>query len=162
MAEHGPYKNAEGYVDPTAAQAIKGMAKPGEIWAYKGREVLIVKNQGGYSNILTLSINPGKDKNTIQVAGRYTTPGKLNYAFNDQLTRRVETLRDPEFQEILCEITSILFFNPNSMMLANRTDEFKEEKKATEIKKLKKKLEVLRGMYDDLLNRFLCKESEYV
>lgn len=47
MADYGLYRNGEGYSDPTAAEAIMGMAKPGEIWEYKGREVLIVKNQGG-------------------------------------------------------------------------------------------------------------------
>lgn len=162
MAEHGPYKNAEGYVDPTAAEAIKGMAKPGEIWKYKNREVLIVKNQGGYSNILTLSTIPGKGQNTIEVAGRYTTPGKLNYAFNENLSRKVDKLSGAEFKSVLSEIersfgiTMYTDVKPPEVFNHEATD-FE-----TENKKLQKKLEVLRGMYDELMNRFLNKESEYV
>lgn len=55
MANYGLKKNSEGYADPTAYAAIMGAAKPGEIWSYRGRECLIVKNQGKYSNIIQLS-----------------------------------------------------------------------------------------------------------
>lgn len=159
MAEHGPYKNAEGYSDPTAAEAIKGIAKPGEIWKYKGREVLIVKNQEGYSNILTLSTNPGKGNATIEVAGRYTTPGKLNYAFNQDLAEKVGKISEVELDNVLSEIEESLSLRP---VIQGRRGRMAIEKAETENKKLQKKLEVLRGMYDDLLNRFLNKESECV
>lgn len=52
MADFGAYKNGEGYADPTAYEAVRGMAKLGEIWTYKDKEVLIVRNQGTYCNIL--------------------------------------------------------------------------------------------------------------
>lgn len=106
MADYGLNRNAEGYADPTAAEAIKGIAKPGEIWKYKGREVLIVKNQVGYCNILTLSPNPGKGNATIEVAGRYTTPGKLNYAFKQDLAKKIEQISGAEFKNVLSEIES--------------------------------------------------------
>lgn len=48
MADFGAYKNGEGYADPTAYEAVRGMAKAGEIWTYKDKEVLIVRNQGTY------------------------------------------------------------------------------------------------------------------
>ena len=165
MAEYGLYRNSEGYADPTAAEAIKGMAKPGEIWQYKGREVLIVKNQGGYSNILTLSPAPGKDKTTIEVAGRYTTPGKLNYAFNNLLGAMVERIPDGELKEVLAAIEASLSIR-TEQPIEEKFDRLKESVECaslkTENRKLKKRLEVLRGMYDELLNRFLNKESEYV
>ena len=101
MADYGLNRNSEGYSDPTAAEAIKSMAKPGEIYGYKGREVLVVKNQGGYCNILTLSYDPGKDKNSIEVAGRYTTPGKLSYAFSDKLGAMVERITKDEYDFVL-------------------------------------------------------------
>ena len=163
MADYGLHRNSEGYSDPTAAEAIKGMAKPGEIWKYKGREVLIVKDQGGYSNILTLSTAPGKDKTTIEVAGRYTTPGKLNYAFNDRLGAMVERLSETEFTDILHQIEAAFNITLLSAVEPPPPKSFIEVAELkTENRRLKKRLEVLRGMYDELLNRFLNKESEYV
>ena len=164
MAEYGLHKNAEGYSDPTAAEAIKGMAKPGEIWKYKDREVLIVKNQGGYSNILTLSPAPGKDKTTIEVAGRYTTPGKLNYAFNDRLGAMVEKITKDEYDFVLKECYIALAFFSESEPVAESPEESKNEAIAenavcmdyeAENKALKKKNSLLRAMYDDLLTKFL-------
>lgn len=165
MADYGLNRNAEGYADPTVAEAIKGIAKPGEIWKYKGREVLIVKNQGGYSNILTLALAPGKDKTTIEVAGRYTTPGKLNYAFNSNLGAKVERITDSEFKEVVAAIEASLSIRTEQPIEEkfNRLKESMEcDSLKTENRKLKKRLEVLRGMYDELLNRFLNKEYEYV
>lgn len=160
MAEYGLNKNSEGYSDPTAAEAIKGMAKPGEIWKYKGREVLIVKNQGVYSNILTLAEHPGKDKTTIEVAGRYTTPGKMTYAFNSNLGAFVERLSDTEFKCVLNEIEAsfnLIIYSDvqqkesyEQMVLADRLKLSETENKA-----LKKKLALVRSMYDELLNKFI-------
>lgn len=165
MQDYGLYRNSEGYADLTAAEAIKGMAKPGEIWKYKDREVLIVKNQWGYCNILTLSTAPGKDKTTIEVAGRYTTPGKLNYAFNYLLGAMVERITDRELKEVWAAIEDALSIRAEQPS-EEKSDSLKESMECaclkSENRKLKKRLEVLRGMYDELLNRFLNKESEYV
>lgn len=164
MAEYGLHKNAEGYSDPTAAEAIKGMAKPGEIWKYKDKEVLIVKNQGVYSNILTLSTAPGKDTTTIEVAGRYTTPGKLNYAFNSNLGAFVERITKDEYDFVRKEVYIALAFFSKSDPVADLIEESKNEAIAetavrpdyeAENKALKKKNHLLRAMYDDLLTKFL-------
>lgn len=162
MQDYGLYRNSEGYSDPTAAEAIKGMAKPGEIWKYKGREVLIVKNQGAYSNILTLSTILGKDKTAIEVAGRYTTPGKLNYAFNERLGAMVERITPEELKAVLMAIEDSLHLDiyaefkppvkeatvPFVETAVNK--DFEAENKA-----LKKKYSLLRSMYDDLLDKFI-------
>ena len=159
MQDYGLNRNSEGYADPTAAEAIKGMAKPGEIWKYKGREVLIVKNQGGYCNILTLSTAPGKSKEWVNVAGRYTTPGKLNYAFNDRLGVMVERITDDELLDIMLEIDYALF-GANKAINENN---FKTEETAVQMnfeaenKALEKKYSLLRSMYDELLDRFIEK-----
>lgn len=164
MQDYGLYRNSEGYADPTAAEAIKGMAKPGEIWKYKGKEVLVVKNQGGYSNILTLSTIPGKDQTTIEVAGRYTTPGKLNYAFNSNLGAMVERITPTELQDVWVAILESMEIDIRSEYAPH-----KEEKTAAivetavnkdfeaENKALKKKNSLLRAMYDELLDRFIEK-----
>lgn len=162
MADYGLNRNSEGYLDPTAAEAIKGMAKPGEIWEYKDKEVLIVKNQGGYCNILVLSPAPGKDKTTFEVAGRYTTPGKISYAFNDLLGAMVERITKEEYESVMKEVC-IAFFG-TSEPVAESPEESKDEAIVfdtecmdfeTENKALKKKYSLLRGMYDELLTQFL-------
>lgn len=157
MADYGLHRNSEGYADPTAAEAIKGMTRPGEIYKYNGREVLIVQNQGGYSNILTLSDTPGKD-NPIEVAGRYTTPGKLNYAFNSRLGALVERITVAEFEVIVDEIKTSLKFSicadpikSYEQMVQNDRIRLLE----SENKGLKKKFELMRGMYDELLSKFI-------
>lgn len=164
MADYGLYKNGEGYSDPTAAEAIKGMAKPGEIYEYKGREVLIVKNQGGYSNILTLSTAPGKDKNNIEVAGRYTTPGRLNYAFNDRLGAMVERLTQDECEFVLREVCFALGFFRKSDPVAESPEESKNEEITAmnadlklKLQSMEKKNTLLRSMYNELLDRFIEK-----
>lgn len=169
MADYGLHKNAEGYADPTAAEAIKGMAKPGEIYEYKGREVLIVKNQGGYSNILSLSDhirNSKNEKESIEVAGRYTEPGMLSYAFNRNLGAFVGRISDTELKTILLEIEAsfnLIIFSDvqpeketyEQMVLADRLKLAEAENKS-----LKKKLALIRGMYDELLNRFIDRFGE--
>lgn len=161
MKDYGLYKNTEGYSDPTAAEAIKGMPKPGEIWMYKDREVLIVKNQGGYSNILTLSADPIKNPTAIEVAGRFTTPGKISYAFNDKLGAMVERISDIEFKCVLAEIeASFNLCVYSDVQAAKETYEqqvISDRMRLVEAenKSLKKKLSLIRGMYDELLNRFI-------
>lgn len=171
MGDFGPYKNAEGYADPTAYEAIRGMAKPGEIWLYKEREVLIVKNQGNYSNILQL----GKyKKGCTDVAGRYAQPGMLSYAFNDLLTDCVDKLTDEEFAAIFEEVAGALQMRlihgeENGVVAEERAKEnFKkwmaETKPAVfpvevdpEKEALKAKVEMLQSMYNDLLGKVIEK-----
>lgn len=164
MAEYGLNKNSEGYADPTAAEAIKSRAKPGEIYKYKGREVLIVKNQGGYSNILSLSDhtrNGKNEKEAIEVAGRYTEAGMLSYAFNYNLGAFVERVTDEDFRDILKEVETALFgirFDKNSKNYDEDTNrataainlDLEHENEA-----LKKKYSLLRSMYDTLLDMYI-------
>lgn len=163
MAEYGAYKNSEGYADPTAYEAIRGMAKPGEIWLYKEREVLIVKNQGGYSNILQLG---SYKKGCVDVAGRYAQPGMLSYAFNDLLTSKVDVLTDEEFENICKEVAEALktqfieieFDCKEATKAALREAkvmpfiEIDPEKEA-----LKAQNDLLRKMYNDLLGKVIEK-----
>lgn len=158
MADYGLNRNHEGYADPTAAEAIKGMPKPGEIWKYKGLEILIVKNMGGYSSILTLSGDPGKDKNIIEVAGRYAPPGKLNYALNDRMAYCVARISDAEFQDVLDEIAAALGLARKSQKPATVAFAVHKDMEA-ENKALKKRINALSALYDDLMEKFLEKVS---
>ena len=175
MGDYGLYKNSEGYADPTAYEAIRGMAKPGEIWLYKGREVLIIKNQGGYSNVLQLGeYKAGK----MCVAGKwYAQPGMISYAFNDLLTERVETLTADDCNEILQEVADALELRlvsekETGSIAAAVDDRTKAnfEKWAKEAhpvvlpvevdpekEALKAKCEMLQSMYNDLLGKVIAK-----
>lgn len=160
MPDYGLYKNAEGYADPTAAEAIKGRAKPGEIYKYKERLVLILKNQGEYSNILTLFGAYRKDKTIIQVAKWYTTPGKISYALNEQLGARVERITEAELQTVLDEIERLLFGKRTPKTPDKKQTEAMAEAAVctaleAENTALKKRYSVLRSMYDELLDKFI-------
>lgn len=168
MAEYGLYKNSEGYVDPTAYEAIRGMAKPGEIWTYKEREVLIVKNQGGYSNILQLGIYK---KGCVDVAGRYAQPGMLSYAFNDLLTAKVEAVTDEEFAAIQEEVAEALGLTNEPKGIVAAMDERNKENFERWLKEapvtvleadpekeaLRAKVVLLQNMYNDLLGKVIAK-----
>lgn len=170
MGDFGLYKNSEGYADPTAYEAIRGMAKPGEIWEYKGQVVLIVKNQGTYCNILQLG---EYKKGSMCIAGKwYTQPGMLSYAFNDLLTKRVETLTADDCNEILQEVADTLELRvvqnwDNAAGLQQRLFvpleaekekiEFIDPAKDAEIAAIKAQNEMLRNMYNDLLGKVIAK-----
>lgn len=169
MAEYGLYKNSEGYADPTAYEAIRGMAKPGEIWVYKDREILIVKNQGSYCNVLQLG---SYKKGCIDINGRYAQPGMISYAFNNLLTERVETLSDDKINTILQEVADALELRvtknwDNAAGLQQRLFvpleaekekiEFIDPAKDAEIAALKATNEMLQSMYNDLLAKVIAK-----
>jgi hypothetical protein len=175
MADYGLHKNSEGYADPTAYEAIRGMAKPGEIWTYKERKCLIIKNQGSYSNLLQLG---SYKKGSVCVAGKlYAQPGMLSYAFNDLLTERVETLSGEEFNEILKEVADALELRfahevETGELVAAVNERTKEKFKQwaakaehvvlpvevdPEKEALKAKVEMLQSMYNDLLAKVIEK-----
>lgn len=162
MADFGAYKNGEGYADPTAYEAVRGMAKPGEIWSYKDKEVLIVRNQGTYCNILQLG--PFK-KGSVDVAGRYANPGMLSYAFNDMLTECVWKVSNEEFEAICDEIAEALNLGKSH---GERTQTFDDpvsyarhgtvtSKVDKEKEALRAKAELLQNMYNDLLGKVIAK-----
>lgn len=163
MAEYGAYKNSEGYADPTAYEAIRGMAKPGEIWTYKEREVLIIKNQGSFCNILQLG---SYKKGCVEVAGRYAQPGMLSYAFSDLLSECVEKLTDADFASICEDVAEALDlqFTPGCENASNEENTAKREVKIMlhsnadpEREALKAQNDLLQKMYNDLLGKVIAK-----
>lgn len=170
MGDFGAYRNSEGYADPTAYEAVCGMAKPGEIWTYKEREVLIVKNQGTYCNILQLG---AFKKGCIEVAGRYANPGMLSYAFNDLLTECVQKLTSEEFEAICEDVADALEIDIKTYENFSKTvgPENNEQamaalREATAIQlievdpekeALRAKVELLQNMYNDLLGKVIAK-----
>lgn len=157
MANYGMFKNGEGYADPTAYKAIMGMAKAGEIWTYKNGECLIVKNQGTYCNILQLSDIEKHD--CISVADKFANPGMISYAFNVKLGQYVDRLSPAQMGEVRGEIEAALGMNIVENMVACKAEP-KEEPTVPNNERenaLMAKLELLQGMYNDLLARVFAK-----
>lgn len=170
MAEYGLHKNSEGYADPTAYEAIRGMAKPGEIWIYKERECLIINNQGSYSNILQLG---SYKKGSIEISGRYAQPGMISYAFNDLLTECVEKITDAEFSAIREEVAEAMGMLQrfgeekedasgscvDTCLAPKQIDELKTiiRGKEDENQRLRGQKELLQNLYTDLLNTVVAR-----
>jgi hypothetical protein len=162
------YRNSEGYVDLTAAEAINSMAKPGEIWMYKGRECLIVKNQSGHSNILQLSTS--WKKGSIEIGSYYAQPGMLSYAFNDLLGERVSKLTDTEFNTVVEEIEEALqmrLIKKECVQQKTPDDSWMHEQaekqriiireKEDENQRLRGQVELMKNLYNDLLGKVIDK-----
>ena len=146
------------------------MAKPGEIWTYKEREVLIVKNQGTYCNILQLGTFK---KDCIEVAGRYANPGMLSYAFNDLLTECVHKLTTAEFEAICEDVADALEIDLKTYESFSKTVGHENNEQVTaalreakvmqiidvdpEKEALRAKVELLQNMYNDLLGKVIAK-----
>ena len=111
MADYGMKRNGSGYYDPTAYAAMIGMAKPGEIWeTNNGKKlVLILKNHdhGNFCNCLTLT-DKVEDKYCMEVRGKYTNPGMVQYLYNDYLSSWVTTLTPAEFENVRCAVSNAL------------------------------------------------------
>lgn len=146
MADYGLFKNSEGYADPTAYEAILGMAKPGEIWTYRDKEVLVIRNQGSYSNVLQL----GRYKDgCIDIAGRYALPGMLSYVFNTLLIECVEKLTEEELNEVLRDVADAMGMQFDVEPVAVNFD---AEKVA-----LAAKADTLRSMYSELVDKIAAR-----
>ncbi len=179
MPEYGMTRNAEGYPDYTPYQAITGQAKAGEIWKYDAYEVLILRNHGTFCNILTL-VESTSDTRSIPVMSRsirYTNPAMIRYCFNNGLGQFIKKIPYDDFEAIMDEVREALGFAPAgaseekagepaqeptpkanpSEVEALKTRLILERREA---EKAKAKFDVLQGMYDALLDRFITKGAD--
>ena len=140
MADYGLKKNAEGYADPTAYAAITGIQKPGEIWAYKGGDALIIKNHGTFSSILRLVDD--KSAGAVDVGGRFTDPRMLSCAYNDKFSIYQGKITPAEFGLLLACIENALGVELKARSAAVATD-------AAEIRKMEEAVAVLNERLSD-------------
>lgn len=168
-------KNAEGYADPTAHDAITGMIKAGEIWTYRDKEALVIKSHGRFCSVLVLTDNEREGGiEIISRAKKYTNPAMISYAFNDQLSMFVRALSDDEFDDVLGAVEDALAINiPRKLAVgannaaekelyalrvelseaSSRNQVFSAELKAANntVTALKAKIDLLKEMYADLV-----------
>lgn len=149
VEKYNPKRNAEGYVDPTAYEALKNMHKAGEIWTFRNKKMLIIKNNGRVCNTLAL-LDSSEEAGDIEVGnGYYTNPAMVQYVYTDTLDRFVERLSKTEFGLTLKAVGDALgveVFNESNGQAQNE-----------ELVKLKIQHKYLQHMYDDLLQKLIEK-----
>lgn len=105
-------RNGSGYFDPTALAGIQGRAKPGEIWMHtNGKEMLIVKNHGAVSTVLTLlEVEMPGCMEIISRQRRFTNPAYISFVKNSELGNFVKCLPEKDFAEVLESVACALGF----------------------------------------------------
>lgn len=126
MADYGLKRNGSGYYDETAYKAFMGMAKAGDIWtANDGREeVLILRNQGEFCNVLTL-VNTYKHSRMMEITSAgtyYTDPGMVKYLFNGRLGAFVQRLPASEFEKVREAVEDALGFGKQATEIDRRKE----------------------------------------
>ncbi len=113
MADKELYRNGEGYADPTAGEALDGLAKTGEVWAYglMDKQALIIKNHGNFCTALTLAEYPYNSESVevqTREGVRFTNPAMVRYIWTDKLRYFVSRLPDAEWDEMRERIAQVL------------------------------------------------------
>ena len=155
-------KNAEGYSDPTPYQAVKNMIKPGEIWTFQKKdntevEVLVVAFNDNVATILFL-MDDYKDGcvECVSKSLKYVNPRMLNWTWGGYLNRCIRKMSVQEFNQIGLELEKVLSVKvgkeAESMASKSFTSLLQAEK---EVEKMKIQVELLKSMYNDLMEKFL-------
>lgn len=151
MNERELKRNSEGYYDPTAYEALKGIAKEGEIWTYRDKEMLIIKNHGNFCNALVL-INTRTSVDEIEVISKtvkYTNPAMVQYVYTDKLGQFVKELSDFDFANVLKCVGAALGIERGHEEQVNTAND--------DLIRLKVQHKYLQRMYDDLLQKLIEK-----
>ena len=174
-------KNAEHYDDPTPACSL---AKPetGDVYDCGGTLSLILKNHGPFSTVLILTDNdfPRNIKLQTSRGTKWTDPRLTTYRWHDKIGKYEETLSAESIALVTAAMEEALGVNPRPTSkeymtglerLTTQIEEYHEELEALkatldnekraraaaefEAVRAKNQLDLLRGMYDDLLSRAL-------
>lgn len=115
-------RNGSGYIDPTAAQAMKNMVYPGEIWTTAtGKEVLILKDHGKVCTVLTLLDE--EKAGCIEVvsrAKRWCNPLFVTFVTRQNIGGFVKRLRAEDFADIWARVAEGMGFSADSAREINR------------------------------------------
>ena len=115
-------RNGSGYIDPTAAQAMKNMVYPGEIWTTAtGKEVLILKDHGKVCTVLTLLDE--EKAGCIEVvsrAKRWCNPLFVTFVTRQNIGGFVKRLHAEDFADIWARVAESMGFSADSAREINR------------------------------------------
>lgn len=106
MLENDIKRNGSGYYDETPIKTGLFTSGPqaGEIWeTTEGKEMLVLKNQGGYCNTLYLqTTNSHPDQiEIISREKRWANPGMVGYIVNRGFAQYVKTLPEAQYLDIM-------------------------------------------------------------
>ena len=100
-------RNGSGYYDPTAFEAMKNIIKKkvdkmkhGEIWEIQQnngqfKNVIVLASHNDIAQVLHISEYGGDYSIEVNCQGiSFTDPRKIQYAFNDNFTNYIRTLKD--------------------------------------------------------------------
>lgn len=106
MLEYDVRRNGSGYYDETPIKAgvFANTPQAGEIWeTNEGKEMLVLKNQGGYCNTLSLqAANSRADQ--IEITSRekrWTNPGMVGYIANRGFAQYIKSLPEEQYLDIM-------------------------------------------------------------
>ena len=145
-------KNAEGYSDLTPWKAFNKIHE-GEIYTHNEKEVLIVRVQDGFCNILILT-DEARNENCIEVNSRsikYTDPAMLSYAFTTSLGGFVKRLPDNAFETVLRNVEAALMLEIVNVVTKENIVNVKRETEAPSDDSIYKRL------YEELLEKVMKK-----
>lgn len=115
-------RNGSGYVDPTAAQAIRNMVCPGEIWSTTlGKEVLILKDNGVVCTVLILQEE--EKAGCIEVVSRskrWCNPLFVMFVTRQNIGGFVKRLHSEDFADIWARVAEGMGFSADSAREINR------------------------------------------
>lgn len=125
MADFGLNRNGSGYYDETAFKAFMGMANAGDIWTTNnGQEVLILRNQGTFCNVLTL-LDTYKHTRMMEInstGAYYTDPAMVRYLFNENLGKFVQRLPEDEFAKVREAVEEVMGFGRKAVEVDKRKE----------------------------------------
>lgn len=158
MAEFNLRKNGEGYADPTPWKAFNEINE-GEIYEYNGKEVLILRVQSNFCNILVLSKeNDGFD--TINVTSRcimHTDPAMVSYAFKNKLGGFIKKIPDDEFETVLRKVEAALMLEIVRVKEIVNTTPTYQEKELKEPETHTEDCSIYKQLYEELLEKVMKK-----
>lgn len=158
-------RNGSGYDDPTAAQAIRNMVRPGEIWSTTlGKEVLILKDNGVVCTVLILQEE--EKAGCIEVVSRskrWCNPKFLTYTLRQNIGGFIKRMHDDEYGYIRQRVQEAMGFAGGAgegqkevHALKAENEKLRKQLHESELARQREKEEVLpyKRMYYDLWDRY--------
>lgn len=170
-------RNAEGYFDPIAGEALDNYKKDNE--TMKAKEIWEVKqNNGKYLDVLVLAVNGSVAtclnlldlyaSNLIEVICqgiRYVDTRKIQFAYQDMAVKFIRLLTDDEFGKVMDDVALKLGIKSKTVIQKVEVPvEAKEEPKemsieqqipfnceSEELVKAKAERDIYKGLYEKLL-----------
>lgn len=119
MQDYGLFKNAEGYTDKTAGNAIMAADTPkaGEIYKTDFGEMLVLKNNGNVCNCLKLLKDELQETIVVKTIAdgcsdpRYTNPKMIQYVYTNLLRNYVGKISLQDYTAVVFKVQEALEMN---------------------------------------------------